>query len=386
MTLMQRASGLLLIALAFFFAFSLVASTAQAKTPKVRCDLKEVMHVGGPDADEPAQFYEKIGTVEIDADGQGNVYVLDSGNCRVQVFGSNGDYVRTVGREGGGPGEFKLPRHLDVNKAGMLAVYDMGQNRISLFDAEGTLVRDQITGGMLEGIALAEDGSMILMFEPSRGIELEAYDSSGELSWKIGTPVEETDAMIMKFGQATIAPKVDVNSDGSVLRIPEGEYKVLRVKNGKEEGAWSRPFDRVDFEMPGKKDDDEEGEPQMVFIEVEESSGHDGSERNVTVGGGDHDEMTFNMDDLKKFMPEFTNDLRGIMVWPDGRVWVPTAETDGDRTVVDEWSATGEYTRKLSLPDRYEWLSVGADGNLYGVMHDEDDYPIVCRLDVQAKS
>ena len=387
MTHIRRALRLTLGVAVGFFALTAAVPFSKAKVLEKKCNVTEVLTVGGPDADEPAQFYEKIGTVVIDADAKGNVYVLDSGNCRVQVFGSDGQFVRSIGQEGGGPGEFKLPRHLDVNQAGMVAVYDMGQSRVSIFDAGGRLARDQVTGGMVEGLSLGEDGSLFLMYEPSGGVELEAFDSSGNSAWKIGQPIEETDGMVMKFGMSVMAPKVAVDGNGAVYRMAEGEYKVLLAKNGKEAGVWSRPFDRVAFEMPKRnKKDDEEGGPKMMFITVEEEAGPKGSERNVSVGdkGGEH-EMSFDMDDLKKYMPEFTNDVRGIMVWPDGRVWVPTAETDGDYNVVDEWSPNGEHTRKLSLPDKYDWLRVGSDGHLYGVTHDEDDYPIVCRLEVQVQ-
>lgn len=41
------------------------------------------------------------------ADSAGRIYVLDGGNARIQVFDANGEYLRTLGQAGSGPGEFR---------------------------------------------------------------------------------------------------------------------------------------------------------------------------------------------------------------------------------------------------------------------------------------
>lgn len=60
------------------------------------------------------------------------VYVADSGNNRVQVFSKNGNFVRSFGVLGVGPGEFDEPDaiavdvvrgHLAVAEFGMIVVY-----------------------------------------------------------------------------------------------------------------------------------------------------------------------------------------------------------------------------------------------------------------------
>ena len=47
-------------------------------------------------------FYRPI---DVDADAAGRVFVFDAGNSNIVVFGDDGQHIRTVGREGGGPGE-----------------------------------------------------------------------------------------------------------------------------------------------------------------------------------------------------------------------------------------------------------------------------------------
>ena len=46
---------------------------------------------------------------DIAIDDQGNIYILDAGNHRIQKFGADGKYITTIGNRGQGPGEFYFP-------------------------------------------------------------------------------------------------------------------------------------------------------------------------------------------------------------------------------------------------------------------------------------
>lgn len=366
---------------------SVVAGDIHQAKPqgKATCSLTSEVSIGGPDADDPAQFYEKIGSSQVDADGAGNIYVLDSGNTRVQVFGPDGSYLRTVGQEGGGPGEFKLPNLLGVNEAGILGVFDMGQQRVSVFDAKGKLIRDQVVGGMVRSLAVTDDNQLILVYEPERGIEVEAFDLDGNSLWSMGTPREPESEMMIVMGQASLSPLIAVSSSGDLFRVRKDEYGVEHIQNGEVVGVWTRDFERTKFELPQRNpDEDGEGGGRMVMITVEDDGGGEGPSVNVDNNGGG-ETHTFDVGDMERFMPDFVDDLRGVICWPDGRLWVFTSKTDGDDLVVDEWNESGDYLRRLTVPD-HEWFKVGANGELYGVGHDDDDYPIVHRFSVRAAS
>jgi hypothetical protein len=352
---------------------------------KAKCSLKSEVAIGGPDADDPAQFYEKIGSSQVDADGAGNIYVLDSGNTRVQVFAPDGSYLRTVGQEGGGPGEFKLPNLVGVNAEGILAVFDMGQQRVSVFDPKGELIRDQVVAGMVRSLAVTDDNKLILVYEPERGVEIEAFDLDGNSLWSVGTPHEPAGEMMIVMGQAPLSPLVAVSNSGDVFKVRKDEYGLEHIKDGAVAAVWTRDYERAKFEMPRRGDDEDgEGGGRMVMITVEDDGGGEGASVNVENSDG-AETHTFDMGDMERFMPEYLDDLRGVVCWPDGRLWVFTSKLDGEDLVVDEWSVSGDYLRRLTLPD-YEWFKVGANGELYGVGHDDDDYPIVHRLSVQTAS
>lgn len=191
---------------------------------------------------------------------------------------------------------------------------------------------------------------------------------------------------VMKFGSAPRAPGVVTGHDGTLYRMHDGAYRLGVVTAGGEAAAnWARDYERVEFMIPQKGEGDEEGENKMVFITVKDEGAHGGGDGpEVSWSDKGHDK-TIELDegDLAKHMPKFQADLRGVLAWPDGRVWAITSTDDDDHLIVDEWTRSGEYARRLTLPGRYDWLQVGADGNLYGVGHDEDDYPIVYRLQVE---
>ncbi|MFG1690825.1 6-bladed beta-propeller [Gemmatimonadota bacterium] len=110
----------------------------------------ELYNVGSMDGAD-WEVFASVSEVAFDADG--NLFVLDGGNQRVVVLGPDGGHVRTIGRRGGGPGEFLSPAAMAVTAGGELVVYDRGRRAYSVFEADGTfrenlptdIVRD---GGM----------------------------------------------------------------------------------------------------------------------------------------------------------------------------------------------------------------------------------------------
>lgn len=78
--------------------------------------------------------------VSVARDGQGNLVVADSRAGEIRVFDGQGGHVRTFGRMGDGPGEFRiLTGAWPVPDGGVVAV-DRELERITRFDAEGSLV------------------------------------------------------------------------------------------------------------------------------------------------------------------------------------------------------------------------------------------------------
>ncbi|WP_420128320.1 hypothetical protein [Longimicrobium sp.] len=74
----------------------------------------------------------------IDVDSRGRIYAGDWFTARVVVLDSTGAVVRTVGRRGLGPGEFRSVRGVQVLPGDSLLVYDPGAARLSVFAPDST--------------------------------------------------------------------------------------------------------------------------------------------------------------------------------------------------------------------------------------------------------
>lgn len=65
------------------------------------------------------------------------VYIVDSGNHRIQIFDDDGDFEFKVGKEGIEKGTFRGPIGIDVDSSGRFYVADAGNNRVQIFDRSG---------------------------------------------------------------------------------------------------------------------------------------------------------------------------------------------------------------------------------------------------------
>jgi hypothetical protein len=116
-----------------------VRNPAEAMLGSAVYDPEELWRLGGSsEADE--ELFGIVGDVLID--GRKNVYILDSQLSEVRVFDIHGEYVRTIGREGEGPGEFRYPIDMLFLPDGTLAVVQPSASRLVLFGAEGSPAGD----------------------------------------------------------------------------------------------------------------------------------------------------------------------------------------------------------------------------------------------------
>ena len=103
-------------------------------------ELEEDLSIGNEE-DENYLFY-KIRDIQVDRDG--SIYISDSGNHRVQKFDKNGNYLLTIGKKGQGPGEFKVPMHIQIdNDSGNIFVNNESR-KIIIFDKEGKYIDKDI--------------------------------------------------------------------------------------------------------------------------------------------------------------------------------------------------------------------------------------------------
>jgi DNA-binding beta-propeller fold protein YncE len=101
---------------------------------------------GPPGTGLPGDSFNR--TADVAFDRAGNIYVADgasrsAGNARVAKFDKEGHYIKSWGFRGGEPGQFNGIRGIALDAQGNVYVADAGNKRIQVFDGDGN-VKSQI--------------------------------------------------------------------------------------------------------------------------------------------------------------------------------------------------------------------------------------------------
>jgi hypothetical protein len=134
-------------------------------------------------------------------DRAGNVYVADGfgPNNRIAKFDKNGDFLKTWGQTGSGQGQFKGIRGIASDATGNIYVADAGNNRIQVFDGEGTFKSEITNIGTPQAICVSGGSTQYLYSSNSN--DPESMDH-GEIY-----KVRLTGQVVGKFGKAGKLPK-----------------------------------------------------------------------------------------------------------------------------------------------------------------------------------
>ena len=118
------------------------------------------------------------------------IAVTDRNNHRVEIFNSDGNYLRSFGHEGNKAGEFKRPRGIAFQNNGNIVVGD-NDHRIQIFSGEGEYIESfggygsldsQLNGPM--GLFVDSDGNIIVADAGNELIKI--FSPDGKFLMKIG--------------------------------------------------------------------------------------------------------------------------------------------------------------------------------------------------------
>jgi len=127
-------------------------------TVEIKDGVKYVHNKAPLWGDEPKvglEFVQKIGDLEtedenfalylpqdVGIDDNGNIYVLDAGNFRIQKFDMTGNYLKTLGRRGEGPGELRAPESIQIGSNNHIYVCDSRKRSMLELDKDGKEIRN----------------------------------------------------------------------------------------------------------------------------------------------------------------------------------------------------------------------------------------------------
>ncbi len=96
----------------------------------------------------PGDFSKPAGVA---VDAEGNLYVADTMNDRIEIFDADGLFISTFGKNGDGPGYFSRPKGVAIDSDGHIWVADGMQDRVQVFNKERQLLIAIGGHGLLPG-------------------------------------------------------------------------------------------------------------------------------------------------------------------------------------------------------------------------------------------
>jgi sugar lactone lactonase YvrE len=102
-------------------------------------DTKPWEHVTPPLAPIDGMFRQPT---DVAWDSKGNIYISDGYiNSRVAKYDKDGNWLKSWGTKGTGPGQFNLPHAIAIDRADNVYVGDRSNHRIQVFDTDGKYLR-----------------------------------------------------------------------------------------------------------------------------------------------------------------------------------------------------------------------------------------------------
>lgn len=330
----------------------------------------------------------------------GHLYVSQPQEALVRVFDARGRPVRTIGREGKGPGEFVLPSRMGW-RGDTLWVADEVQGRINLFTVDGTPVRSiqfahtsALTGGktVIPGDVLADGSVLGLWRAPLRAlagptpvaVPLVRFTGGGRPLNQLARVERHNEyAMLESAGGVTFVrqpftdtPLWEVTPDGSHLVIvtrpaatsaARAEFLVRKIHfSGRTVFSGRYPY------VPRP----------LSPREVAEATGEQAEGLANSRVPGPPEAAARAALQSAFYRPRFRPPVTTLLSGGDGTTWLRREETGGQ---VLWWvlDPGGSYLATVLLPAALE-VRYADRTQIWGVERDELDVPRVVRLRVSA--
>ena len=173
------------------------------------------------------------------------IAVADQVNHRVQIFNTNGDFIRSFGLEGSNKGFFKNPSGIAFDKDGKIFVADTNNHRVQIFNGEGRFMgmfggKESLDSQLSNpwGLSLDSRGNIIVADAGNKLIKI--FSPDGNFLMKIGGP--DSFSYPVHCVQCDEYLIVSDSDDHSIKVFSrEGEYKYKFGKRGGGDGEFNCP-------------------------------------------------------------------------------------------------------------------------------------------------
>ena len=341
--------------------------------------LVELYRVGGADAEGTGG--ELVDPQSVALDAAGGVYIADRKPAVIRQFGPDGTFLRTFGREGSGPGEFRVA--FVAAAPGVFVLHDPQSSRTSVFDSAGAFLRSWNSSCCYwSAIAVTRDtlihiptsGGPAALGQPSDRFYLRyrldgtlvdtlviAAPAKGEEKYWQLTGGSGNNKMMMATG-VPLAPDANWALDpaGGAVVAWSGDYRYVTTRTGRDTA-------------------------QVVSLAAKPATVSDERRaqiRDSMVGLYDKQfdkqavEEAFKLSDIPSTAPYF----QSIQV--DGRRnrWVRPDDGGNPRAArFDVFDSTGAYLGAVPVPHDFgiSWQTVWGDDRVATIGEDADGLPVV---------
>lgn len=322
-----------------------VTNAADPARGRIELRLVEEWRAGGED-DEI--FFGSVGRVA--SDDAGLVYILDTQLSQVHVYSPAGEYLRSLAREGDGPGEVRRPNDMILRPDGEVWLLQGFPGKIVKVDATGqpagsaqydagggqgqfgVLVAGRAHGTdaiVLAGIRMVFSGGANLqtLFLDICGLDGTRKRSLLEKEYAVNFAELHMDELSMDF----VWNRFAVGRDGTIYTAPpRNDYRIeVRDADGTVQRVITRPY----ASLPRRDEQRERAHQLMAAI----GANYPSPPQRITT-------------------EETEPDIGALYARPDGVLWVATSRgaaeaerTPGTFTVLDEFDRAGIFQRQIAV-------------------------------------
>ena len=240
-----------------------VHNPAEPLHPEQSVTFEEELTIGEEGESEDVTLYRPR---DILVDEMDNIYISDYQDGAIKVFDPDGNYIRSIGKKGEGPGEFQALSAIAFLPDGSLLAFDIRTRRTSLFDGKGEFVSSHKWRNSHFNLILTDQSGYVAdenVYGEERKLFVTKYDLNGNKleSWGEFTPIGlkiQTKGEVMLSITVPYSPQSIFAGDPARMRL----YHCLNSKyliemfdgTGKLLRKIDRPYNPVPFTQKDAED------------------------------------------------------------------------------------------------------------------------------------
>ncbi|UCE22916.1 MAG: 6-bladed beta-propeller [Candidatus Aminicenantes bacterium] len=355
---------------------TVVKNPLEPLNPELQIIFEENLTIGVKEGDENYMFGNQV---FVNADDDGNIYVTDQDRNTVKKYDSNGNFLRSIGRPGQGPGEFQDMSEVRFTSDGNIYLNDVKTQRLSYFSKEGNYLKAVKFPTMFERVVINSK-----RFYVARSVDNVELGKGKKWDYFYGLFDE---SLNLKAEFLRLPQEKDVNKNNSkdsvaqVLadslseRAFQPSVNYVLDKNDLIYFGYPENYEIKVYSSAGKlrKIIQRDFKPSEISKWHKEYFKNSQSELFMSKIPANEEEKVFDLVEYPKYMPAYEK----FILMESGWIFVIVDSVRDGSTLVDIFNKDGEYLAQFETDVPTDWLFFN-NGKAYAVAT-IDDYKYIKR-------